>query len=140
MQHGDLSPQYRQELAARPLLNAQQEQELARRIEQGDPAAVAQFTTANLRLVVSIAKRYRGRGLPLDDLIQEGNLGLMRAVEKFDWRLGYRFSSYATWWIRQAVGRAEAVNGERPLIRIHPERIVSWGISDRHERSTRSVG
>ncbi|HEV2125572.1 MAG TPA: sigma-70 family RNA polymerase sigma factor [Chloroflexota bacterium] len=110
----DLHPQYRQALAACPLLTAQQEQVLAQRIEQGDAQAVTQFTTANLRLVVSIARRYTGRGLPLDDLVQEGNLGLLRAVQKFDWRLGHRFSTYATWSIRQTITEALA-DQSRPI-------------------------
>lgn len=82
--------------------------ELARRVEAGDPEAAERFTLANLRLVVNVAKGYQGRGLPLQDLVQEGNLGLIRAVHKFDWRRGFRFSTYATWWIRQAIGRGLA--------------------------------
>ncbi len=93
------------QIAAHPLLTREQEVALAKRVERGDLEARNLMTTANLRLVVSIAKRYRGRGLPLLDLIQEGSLGLLRAVDKFDWRRGYKFSTYATWWIHQAVQR-----------------------------------
>jgi RNA polymerase primary sigma factor len=91
-----------------PLLTAAQEVELAQRVEAGDDEAVQQFTLANLRLVVSVARGYAGRGLPLLDLVQEGNLGLLRAVRRYDWRRGFRFSTYAIWWVRQSMQRAIA--------------------------------
>jgi RNA polymerase primary sigma factor len=110
---------YLREIAAAPLLTPEEEIELAKRIEAGDMEALQRFVRANLRLVVSIAKRYIGRGLSLLDLIQEGNIGLMRAVEKFDWRRGYRFSTYATWWIRQAITRAIADQGRTIRLPVH---------------------
>ncbi len=102
---------YLREIGRVPMLSHAQEIDLAKRIEAGDKQAVQQFVLANLRLVVSIAKRYVGRGLTLLDLIQEGNIGLMRAVQRYDWRRGHRFSTHATWWIRQAISRAVADKG-----------------------------
>jgi len=102
---------YLREIGRVPMITHEREIELAKRIEDGDREAMKQFILANLRLVVSIAKRYVGRGLTLLDLIQEGNIGLIRAVQRYDWRRGHRFSTHATWWIRQAISRAVADKG-----------------------------
>ncbi len=102
---------YLREIGRVPMITHEREIELAQRIEMGDRTAQKQFILANLRLVVSIAKRYVGRGLTLLDLIQEGNIGLIRAVQRYDWRRGHRFSTHATWWIRQAISRAVADKG-----------------------------
>src|SRR5688572_30363573 len=110
---------YLREIGKVPLLTADQEVYLAKRIERGDMGAKMQMIEANLRLVVSIAKSYLGRGLSFLDLIQEGSLGLIRAVEKFDYRKGYKFSTYATWWIRQAVTRAIADKARTIRIPVH---------------------
>ena len=110
---------YLKEIGKVPLLTAEEEIELAKRIEMGDTEAKKRLSEANLRLVVSIAKRYVGRGMLFLDLIQEGNLGLLKAVEKFDYRKGYKFSTYATWWIRQAITRAIADQARTIRIPVH---------------------
>ncbi|NLZ49943.1 MAG: RNA polymerase sigma factor RpoD [Clostridiales bacterium] len=110
---------YLKEIGKVPLLTSEEEIELAIRIEQGDVAAKKKLAEANLRLVVSIAKRYVGRGMLFLDLIQEGNLGLIKAVEKFDFRKGFKFSTYATWWIRQAITRAIADQARTIRIPVH---------------------
>ncbi len=107
------------EIGKTPLLTLDAEIDLAKRIEKGDQRSKDTLTRANLRLVVSIAKRYSGRGMAFPDLIQEGNIGLIRAVEKFDYRKGYKFSTYATWWIRQAITRAIADQGRTIRIPVH---------------------
>src|SRR3989344_3082968 len=99
---------YLKEIGRIPLLTFEQEVDLAKRLEKGDQSARKKLVESNLRLVVSIAKKYVGRGMTLLDLIQEGNQGLIRAVEKYDWKKGFKFSTYATWWIRQAITRAIA--------------------------------
>ncbi len=110
---------YLKEIGKVPLLSAEEEIELAKRMEKGDEDAKKRLAEANLRLVVSIAKRYVGRGMLFLDLIQEGNLGLIKAVEKFDYRKGYKFSTYATWWIRQAITRAIADQARTIRIPVH---------------------
>lgn len=110
---------YLKEIGKVPLLSAEEEIRLAKRIEDDDPEAKKRLAEANLRLVVSIAKRYVGRGMQFLDLIQEGNLGLLKAVEKFDYRKGYKFSTYATWWIRQAITRAIADQARTIRIPVH---------------------
>ena len=110
---------YLKDIGKVPLLSAEEEIELAKRIEEGDEYAKKQLSEANLRLVVSIAKKYVGRGMLFLDLIQEGNLGLIKAVEKFDYRKGYKFSTYATWWIRQAITRAIADQARTIRIPVH---------------------
>lgn len=110
---------YLKEIGRIPLLKFEQEIALAKRVEKGDKSAKKILTTSNLRLVVSIAKKYVGRGLTLLDLIQEGNQGLIRAVEKYDWRRGYKFSTYATWWIRQSITRAIADQARTIRIPVH---------------------
>lgn len=110
---------YLKEIGKVPLLSSEEEIELAKRIEEGDQIAKKKLAEANLRLVVSIAKRYVGRGMMFLDLIQEGNLGLIKAVEKFDFRKGYKFSTYATWWIRQAITRAIADQARTIRIPVH---------------------
>ena len=110
---------YLKEIGKVPLLSAEREIELAKRMEEGDEDAKKELAEANLRLVVSIAKRYVGRGMLFLDLIQEGNLGLIKAVEKFDYHKGYKFSTYATWWIRQAITRAIADQARTIIIPVH---------------------
>ena len=110
---------YLKEIGNVPLLSGEEEVELAKRVEQGDEEAKKKLTEANLRLVVSIAKKYVGRGMPFLDLIQEGNMGLMKAVDKFDYTKGYKFSTYATWWIRQAITRGIADTGRTIRVPVH---------------------
>ena len=110
---------YLKEIGNVPLLSTEEEIELAKRVEEGDEAAKKKLTEANLRLGVSIAKKYVGRGMPFLDLIQEGNMGLMKAVDKFDYSKGYKFSTYATWWIRQAITRGIADTGRTIRVPVH---------------------
>ena len=110
---------YLKEIGNVPLLSGEEEVELAKRVEQGDEEAKKKLTEANLRLVVSIAKKYVGRGMPFLDLIQEGNMGLMKAVDKFDYTKGYKFSTYATWWIRQAITHGIADTGRTIRVPVH---------------------
>ena len=120
---------YLKEIGKVPLLSAEEEIELAQRMEEGDEEAKKRLCEANLRLVVSIAKRYVGRGMLFLDLIQEGNLGLIKAVEKFDYRKGYKFSTYATWWIRQAITRAIADQARTIRIPVHMVETINKLIS-----------
>jgi RNA polymerase primary sigma factor len=120
----DSLQQFLDGIAQTPLLTAEEELELAKRIERGDLEAKDHMTRANLRLVVSIAKRYRNQGLPFLDLIQEGTVGLIRAVEKFDHRKGFKFSTYATWWIRQAISRGIADKARTVRIPIHIDNVL----------------
>jgi RNA polymerase primary sigma factor len=117
--HDDSLDRYFAAIARTSLLTHREEIELAKRIERGDLMAKQQLVEANLRLVISVVKGYRGRGLSLSDLIQEGSLGLIRAAEKFDYRRGLKFSTYATWWIRQAVGRALADHSRTIRLPVH---------------------
>src|SRR5690242_13426890 len=120
----DSVKQYLKEIGMYPLLSAEQECRLAERIAEGDQQARQRLIEANLRLVVSIAKRYANQGLPLLDLIQEGNIGLMRATQKFDYKRGFRFSTYATWWIRQAISRAIAEHSRSIHIPVHVVELI----------------
>jgi RNA polymerase primary sigma factor len=121
VRHREADPvrEYLREIGRVPLLTAEEEVALAKRIERGDPAAKRHLIEANLRLVVSVARRYVGRGMLFLDLIQEGNVGLMRAVDKFDWRRGFKFSTYATWWIRQAITRGIADQARTIRVPVH---------------------
>ena len=116
---------YLKEIGQIPLLTVEEEQELAKRVAEGDMAAKNQLTEANLRLVVSIAKKYSGRGLHILDLIQEGNTGLIRAVDKFDYTKGNKFSTYATWWIRQAITRAIADQARTIRVPVHMVEVIN---------------
>lgn len=143
---------YLKEIGKVPLLTAQEEVEIAQRMAEGDEEAKHQLAEANLRLVVSIAKRYVGRGMLFLDLIQEGNLGLIKAVEKFDYRKGYKFSTYATWWIRQAITRAIAdqartiripvhmVETINKLIRVNRQLVQEYGREPRPDEIAKEMG
>src|SRR5207244_7493079 len=120
----DAVKQYLKEIGTYPLLTAEQELILAERVARGDLRSRQKLIEANLRLVVSIAKRYSNQGLPLLDLIQEGNIGLMRAAQKFDYKRGFRFSTYATWWIRQAISRAIAEQSRTIHIPVHVVELI----------------
>jgi RNA polymerase primary sigma factor len=124
---------YLREISRVPLLTAAEEVSLAKALERGDERARRRLIESNLRLVVSIARRYSGRGLSFLDLIQEGNVGLMKAVERYDWRLGHRFSTYATWWIRQAVTRALADQGRTIRLPVHVAEQVRRAMRSRRQ-------
>lgn len=140
---------YLRQIGKFPLLSGRQEVELAKRVERGDLSAKEQFINSNLRLVVSIAKRYRGRGLPFLDLIEEGTLGLVRAVEKFDHERGFKFSTYATWWIRQAVTRGLADKSRTIRLPVHivdkldkinaAQRDINASLNGEHEASFQQI-
>jgi len=130
---------YLNEIARIPLLTREQEIDLARRVAAGDETAKQRLIESNLRLVVQVARRYLNRGLPLPDLIEEGNLGLMRAVEKFDSERGVRFSTYATWWIRQAVSRALANQARTVRIPIHVQLLLGRYLKEQ-QRLTQKLG
>jgi RNA polymerase primary sigma factor len=134
----DLFRVYLDQIGRHPLLTREDEVELAQAIEAGDDAARRKMIESNLRLVVTIARRFSATGLPIGDLVQEGNLGLIRAVEKFDWRLGFKFSTYATWWIRQAIARGAADRGTRAIrLPVHVDEQMGrlWRTQTRlHER------
>ena len=149
---GDPVRMYLKEIGKVPLLSAAEEIEIAKRMADGDQDAKKQLAEANLRLVVSVAKRYVGRGMLFLDLIQEGNLGLIKAVEKFDYRKGYKFSTYATWWIRQAITRAIAdqartiripvhmVETINKLIRVNRQLLQEYGREPRPDEIAREMG
>jgi RNA polymerase sigma factor (sigma-70 family) len=130
---------YLQEISRIPLLSREEEQALARRVRAGDETAKERMVEANLRLAVQIARRYVNRGLPLPDLIEEGNLGLLRAVEKFEPDRGTRFSTYATWWIRQAVVRALANQARTIRLPVHVELLLTRYVRE-HRRLTQKLG
>ena len=130
---------YLREISRIPLLSREEESEVARRVRQGDEAAKARMVESNLRLVVQIARRYRHRGLPLLDLIEEGNLGLLHAVEKFDPDRGTRFSTYATWWVRQAVTRALANQARTIRLPVHVEALLARYVREQ-QRLTQALG
>lgn len=119
MSETDILKLYMKEAAKTPLLTYQQEVELAKQIIAGDNRAREKLIKANLRLVISVAKAYSSRGMPIEDLIQEGNIGLMKAIEKYEYQRGYKFSTYATWWIRQAVTRAIADKNRLIRLPVH---------------------
>ena len=133
---GDPVRRYLNEIGRIPLLTAQDEVRLAKAIERGDEQARQQMTSANLRLVVSVAKKYTGHDVPLLDLIQEGNSGLMRAVEKFDWRRGFKFSTYATWWIRQSITRAIAEQCRTIRLPVHTHDRLAKGLAGAARHAT----